>query len=557
MRTPRSPVIGRARLGYAARLLVLATTLATSPAFGDEPPATVPAPATSREAELEARVQRLEEMNQRVLEQYETLSKKYEALESRLEAGTAKGTTSPAPEGPPTPSPTLPIVPAPEDDDGQGQGQGDADSKKPTDPIVGDDATSGIWTAPNPSPKKDEDGKDRSHFRADYDDGFVIAPDDEDRYPFLLRINGRMQFRQTTFARDRKFWRDSAGTNLEIRNRSDFEIERGRLVFSGFFLDPKLEYYLNIDFDTDDNHDFVAHDFWVNYQFSEAFDLHFGKAFVPGSRAWLGGSTRTQFADRALGNTFFRPDRSVGVWAQGEPVENVFYRTMMANGFNTTDLTFDDIDLHYAWASSVWWDVFGNYGSGYPDLDWHEDPAWLGGASFTTARNSGPGPINQSALERNFVRLSDGTQLTLPDAIAPGLTVNQFDIYLLALDLAAKYRGFSFNGEYYLRWIQDIGGFGAPVPFTTMFDHGFYVEGGYFLIPRKFEVIARTSQIWGPYGTGAEYAGGFNWYVNGTHDWKFTFDATRVIGSPAENSGPNYNAGDTGVMFRSQLQTAF
>lgn len=507
-------------------------TLTLGPAAGAEPP--------SREAELEARVQRLEEMNQRVLEQYETLSKKYEALETRLESGKGTG----PPESASTPSPTLPIVEPPDD------------RTKPTDdPIVGDDATSGIWTAPEPAPKKE--GAKGSHFRADYDGGFVIAPDDEDKYPFLLRINGRMQFRHTGFARDRKYWWDSAGTPLEIRNRNDFEIERGRLVFSGFFLNPKLQYLLNLDFDTDDNHGVIAHDFWVNYQFNKAFDLFFGKAFVPGSRAWLAGSTRTQFADRALANTFFRPDRSVGIWAEGEPIENVAYRTMLANGFNTTDLTVEDIDLNFAWASSVWWDVFGNYGKGYPDLEWHDAPALQVGASYTTARNSGPGPVEQAGIEQNFVRLSDGTRLTLPNALAPGLTVNHFDIHLLALDMAAKYRGFSVNGEYYLRWIQDIGGYGAPVPFTTMFDHGFYVEGGYFLIPKKLEAIARTSQIWGPFGGGSEYAGGLNWYINGTHDWKFTFDATRVIGSPAQNSGPNYHAGDTGVMFRSQLQTAF
>lgn len=48
-----------------------------------------------------------------------------------------------------------------------------------------------------------------------------------------------------------------------------------------------------------------------------------------------------------------------------------------------------------------------------------------------------------------------------------------------------------------------------------------------------------------------------NWFPKGSHNWKWTFDATQLYQSAAQNSGPNYIAGETGVLFRLQLQAAF
>ena len=120
--------------------------------------------------------------------------------------------------------------------------------------------------------------------------------------------------------------------------------------------------------------------------------------------------------------------------------------------------------------------------------------------------------------------------------------------------------------EYYFRQIDRIRGVDYsdlknPKPVSlgseVIYNHGFWMEAGWFLIPKLFEVNFRTSQIYGDYGPSREYAGGVNWFRNGTHNYKWTFDATQIYGSAAENSGPNYIAGETGVLFRLQLQAAF
>jgi len=392
-----------------------------------------------------------------------------------------------------------------------------------------------------------------------YDGGFYFRPDDPGRDPYEMIINGRMQFRYVGFAREREFWIDSAGNRLPIENQSYFEIERGRLSFTGFMFDPRFQYFINFDYDTDDADEVIMLDFWTNWEFSEALDVYVGKAFLPGSRDWLNGALTTRLADRSLATTFFRPDRTVGIWAQGEPLDRRYYRMMVGNGFNTTGLqpTAAQIDENFVYACSLWADLGENsYGRGYSDLEWHESVVAEVGTSFTFGREEGPGPVGQPRIEQNFIRLADGTRITTPGALAPGVTVNNFDIYLWAVDAAWKWRGWRANMEDYFRQLSNIAGTG-PIPDRIVYNHGYYLEGGYMLIPGRFEVNARTSQIYGDYGPSREYAGGVNWFPQGSHNWKWTFDCTQIYQSAAQNTGPNYIAGETGVLFRLQLQAAF
>ncbi len=402
---------------------------------------------------------------------------------------------------------------------------------------------------------------ENSDFFADYDGGFVIRPFDDRAAPFELQINSRLQFRHVGFARDRKFYSNRGDTfrggPVRVNNRNDFEIERGRLVFRGFVYTPELRYFLNFDFDTDDNHRVIAHDFWFNYKFSDAFDLHFGKARVPGSRDWLESSAVLRFADRSMATTFFRPDRSVGVWAAGELAEDVFYRAMVSNGYTATDLAFADLDTNLAYSLSKWWDVYGNYGVGYSDLKWHDEPAAKVGHSFTYANQSG---VNSSGIprsEQNFIRLSDGTQLITPDALAPGVTVIGSNIFMYAIDFAGKYQGWSFNSELFFRWLTQFKTVGGPVPHSQLYTHGFYADVGYMLIKERLEIIGRISNVDGLFKDSWEYAGGVNWFVNGTHRNKVTFDITHLDGAPVENTGPNYQVGQDGILTRLQWQIAF
>ena len=405
----------------------------------------------------------------------------------------------------------------------------------------------------------EEAKKKEPKYIATYDKGFVFKPVDPKKTPFELRVNGRMQFRYNGFDRDRTTYPTLAGPVL-VENRNDFEIERGRLEFSGFMFEENLQYYINIDSDTDDQHRAIFHDFWVNYKFDDAFNLFAGKAFVPGSRDWLSGSTRTHLADRSMANSFFRPDRSIGLWAEGEVADGVFYRAMLANGFNTQDLRAStsphEIDNSLAYAVSSYWDVFGDYGKGYADINHSCDLLARIGHSFTYAPNHGQDNLAGTRAEESTFRLSDGSLLTANGVLGPGAQVRDFDVYLYAIDAAFKYQGWSMNGEYYFRWIDDLHAT-APISTTELYDDGFYVDLGKMIMPKKVELVGRVSTVDGAFGDSWEYAGGTNLYLNGDHSHKITIDAAVLDGSPTSASSPNYEVGQDGVLYRMQYQVAF
>lgn len=95
------------------------------------------------------------------------------------------------------------------------------------------------------------------------------------------------------------------------------------------------------------------------------------------------------------------------------------------------------------------------------------------------------------------------------------------DVYELTTDLAFKYLNFSFEGGYYFRNID-------PDEQTTYGEEnaqGFYLQGGYFLIPKKLELAGRYAWV-NPDNPNQvdddeqqEYTGGLSYYIFG-HDLK-------------------------------------
>jgi hypothetical protein len=250
----------------------------------------------------------------------------------------------------------------------------------------------------------------RGKYEVVYDKGFVLRPLEPETTPFEMRINGRVQMRATYMDPTNKTWTDRTGKVTPMQTRDDIEIERGRLTFSGYMLDTRLEYFLNFDMDSDDGHVAIAHDYWIDYRFADEFILYAGKAFIPGSRDWLNGAMMTRFTDRSLATTFFRPDRTVGIWAEGELVRNtLWYRTMVGNGFAASDITPDNLDNRGMVSGSVWTDPLAPYGRGYSDLEGHHDLAVRAGSSFTYAgltSKAGGGSTAEEAWSRTAHRSS-------------------------------------------------------------------------------------------------------------------------------------------------------
>jgi hypothetical protein len=393
-------------------------------------------------------------------------------------------------------------------------------------------------------------------FSAGYDEGFVIVPDDIDDTPFSLRFNNQNMFRYAGFARDVRDWTDTAGVVREVNNRSNFEIPRGRLIFSGTALLPKLSYYLNIDYNTVTTQPIGFRGYWLSYQFSRSLQIHVGQNKVPGTREWLVSSIDALGPDRSLATTFFRPSLSQGVWFTGEPLDGFYYHAMLSNGFNTLNTQPDQLDNRFCWSGSLWWEPWGDFGATYSDLEWHDESAIRCGTSLTYAAEQGQQGDSNSP-ENAEIRLSDGTVITDIGAFAPGVTLQKYEIGLAAFDFGWKRRGVSLSGEVFLQELFGLSGSG-PLPLNSTFAFGGLIQAGWFAIPRELEFYARTSHVRGEYGTGGEYAGGFNWFIlPGKSNLRFALDGAWINHSPADQNRTDYRAGDTGFLLRTQIQTHF
>ena len=402
-----------------------------------------------------------------------------------------------------------------------------------------------------------EPGRHGSRFWIDYDNGFAILPRDPDETPFSLRIRNQNMFRYNGFSRAESSWTDSAGTTIPIVNSNYFGIPRGRLIFSGDALLPRLSYLLNIDYNSVTNQPIGFRAFWLSYRFSKALELYVGQSKVPGSREWIESAfVPLQSADRTMATTFFRPSLSQGVWLMGEPLDGVFYHAMMANGFNTLNLQPEQLNNRFAWSGSAWWEPWEEFGRGYSDLQDHDEAAVRLGCSYTYALGSG-NQAASDAVENSPVRLSDGTIITTLGALAPGVTLLSYDISLAAIDLALKYRGLGVSTEIFFQDLLGLRGTG-PLPIASTSAFGGFVKGGYFLVPGETEVYARSSYVTGAYGSGYELGGGFNqFFLPGKDNLFFTFDAAWLENSPAGQNRTGFVAGQTGLLIRTQIVAVF
>ena len=376
-------------------------------------------------------------------------------------------------------------------------------------------------------------------------------------HPFELRLDVFTEARNFNFDPDAATWTDSTGTPLSINEFDSTEINRNFIQFSGYALDPKLQFTAMIFSST--SLDDTLYLGWINYRFSEALDIRVGNWLVPGTREWYQSFRYTLGAERLMATTFFRPNVSPGIWAQGTLFKTVRYVAMFANSQNRFGQGVNRFGDSRAVSATVWWEPTGDFGLGPSDIEYHESPSFRIGTSMTYSKeaNQGFGDPELNNPEDTILRLSDGTPLFRPGALAPGVQLESTRYNMWAIDAAGKYRGMSLSFEYFFRLLNDFVAGPGPLPIDSLFDHGGLFEGGVYLIPHKLELFARTSHVTGDYGSGSEYGGGVNWYPQGSREWRFTAEVLQIDSSPAENLLTGYRAGHSGTLFQLQWFSDF
>ena len=141
-------------------------------------------------------------------------------------------------------------------------------------------------------------------------------------------------------------------------------------------------------------------------------------------------------------------------------------------------------------------------------------------------------------------------------ALAPGVTVQEATYKMWAIDGGLKKSGFSVNGQYYFRWLNDFDADG-PLPLASTYDSGFELSAATFIVPKTLELYARGSKVFGQFANPYEYAGGLKWYFLPTERVWLTAELMRVHGSPYGGAFTPYTAGLNGWAPMIQTVLAF
>jgi hypothetical protein len=426
--------------------------------------------------------------------------------------------------------------------------------------LAGSSRLESAESCPQCSPEQNDKPDWLSQVRVGYDNGFLIGSEnpidlDSGDLPFRLRFNGWGQLRY--------FLLDSDGVNPD---QNQFQLQRGRLVFSGSAFAPDFSYFVQLDGRSSSGNQVGLLDYFLTYDFGHhrwGFDkgtigFKTGQYKMPFNLSRYLTAREFEFSDRSVASTYFDVNRSLGWGLYGRsnrwrvPVE---WEAAVFNGLVTSGAetgASGDLDNNFAYSARAMWYPIGDWGKNETaDFDGHCELAMRVGMGWANST------INRTgSTEFNTLRVVDsGATLA---SVLPG-SVQQYTTNLYAVDASFKYRGWSFTSEYYFRQVNEFEG--ATIP--SLFDYGYWLQLGKFVVPQKFELISRWSNVIGNSGTlgaseqsSSEIAFGCVRYYRGQNA-KVTFDATYLDGAPISSSALGVSPGDIGWLYRTQIQFAF
>ena len=380
-----------------------------------------------------------------------------------------------------------------------------------------------------------------------YKDGIIIwqTPDDAE-VPFLLKLNNNTQIRYLNTLSSEQTFTDHLGNVLDVKRRNDITVNRAMFILGGYIFDKRVIYSLTVWTSAGAASIVVAGN--IGWQFNKHIALIGGYTGVPGSRSLVNTFPYWTAEDRTLADNFFRPAFTQGVWATGELSKGLNYLAFVGNGLNTLNLSATKIDTALLAAGSVWWEPLGNYGepgkavNSYDDYFAKKKVRIRVGTSYTRSPEDRFTDLDQTKPDNTSQFNSDGVLTFSTGAFAPGVTLEK-DLYRMwAIDGGIKYNGLAINGQYYERWLSNFEADG-PMPVASTFDRGYELSASYFVVPKRWAVYGRGSQVFGAFGDQYEYAAGFKWYFVPTDRLWLAGELMRLQRSPYGAAFTPYTAG--------------
>ena len=383
--------------------------------------------------------------------------------------------------------------------------------------------------------------------------------------------------------------------NRSEEGATSFNLRRARLYLMGHLFSPDFKYYIQLRGETAENSQspgFIQlFDFNVTSTHFNWAQVMVGQYKVFFNRSQVNSTASMQFAERALVQDAFTASgldrRDIGItimndeevypvnyyfgvfngagpsfnrlgtFLSEEPTEGCPGGTTGQNPFpspascpapqrNINSNTRIDVD-RLMLTARLNWNIMGRPGYGEGDLAYSETPQMAigGGFSWNPAVNT---QSNSSFIGTDLANLNFRRQLA---AFGNGRQLGWgiVDYSTWAVDTIYKYRGFSLQAEFYYKNINRhqkgrpcvnaalVGG--VPVGACTAFAPqelgnatGWYVQSGYYLIPRYLEIAGRFS-YWDPDTNAADdlikqWDASINWFLGGTYDHQIMLTYTNT-----------------------------
>jgi hypothetical protein len=258
-----------------------------------------------------------------------------------------------------------------------------------------------------------------------------------------------------------------------------------------------------------------------------------------------------------MADEFFRPSYTTGIWARGQITDTLKYQTMLGNNLSTLGVSASQLNNHFdTWASALIWEPLGDFGSGFGDIENHERPAARVAAHYTRSTEDKQSQPNTDGFDNTQIRLADGTVVFTPGIFGPGVTVNETLYQMSALDFGVKYRGWSLDGEYFMRWLSDFEGPGTE-GLARLYDHGYQLQASYMVIPKTLQLYIGGSTInGGKYGNPWDLRTGMNWYLFKNRVVRWNTEALYLYKSATGGTSLPYPVGGNGLVFHTTLEMA-
>ena len=358
---------------------------------------------------------------------------------------------------------------------------------------------------------------------------------------------------------------DAFGNNKNVQERQDVQIQKLQMKFLGWVLNPKLRYFLYAwtSNATQGQGAQVVLAGNLNYTFNKHLTLSGGIRSLPGTRSVEGNFPFWPSVDsRMIADEFMRPSYTSGFWASGQIVDRLEYQVMLGNNMSTLGVPATRLDNGLnTFSSALLWFPTGDFekgfsGLGWGDFEYHDKFSTRLGFHFSRSDENKESQPGSDVFENTQLRLSDGSVIFTPDLFGPGITITDARWRMSSFDGAFKYRGYSLEGEYYLRWLDDFRGTNIQA-LPSGFDHGFQIQGSAMVVPQTVQAYLGHSRIFGDFGDPWDFRFGVNWFPFKNKVLRWNTEGLYLYKSPVGYSSVPFALGGRGWVFHSSVEMAF